>query len=56
MSILALGMFGLAPLSYGLGGFIGDLAGPRGITVAGGAVIVLSGLGGLFSRALREAD
>jgi hypothetical protein len=56
MSLLALGLFGLAPLSYGLGGFIGDATGPRGITVAGGAVIVLAGLAGLFSRALREAD
>ena len=44
MSLLALSLFGLTPLAYGLGGLLGDVLGPRGILLAGAAVVGMTGV------------
>jgi MFS transporter, DHA3 family, macrolide efflux protein len=54
MALLSLSLFGLTPLAYGLGGLLGDLLGPRGILVAGGLVVALTGAILLASRPVRE--
>jgi MFS family permease len=53
MSVLNLGMFGLAPLAYACAGALGDLVGPRGMLAAAGALIAVTGLVSLVSPALR---
>jgi MFS family permease len=44
MSLLALSLFGLTPLAYGLGGILGDVLGPRGILLVGAGVVGLTGV------------
>jgi MFS family permease len=55
LALFMLGVQGLAPLSVGLGGLAADLAGPRGVFLAGGAVVTLAGAYALSRRAFREA-
>jgi MFS family permease len=56
LSLLTLGQFGLYPLSYGLAGWIGDVAGPGRIVTAGGLVVALSGVIGLTRRVFWRTD
>jgi hypothetical protein len=44
MSLLALSLFGLTPIAYGLGGILGDILGPRGILLVGAGVVGLTGV------------
>jgi len=54
MALLSLGLFGLTPLAYGLGGLLGDTLGPRGILLAGGAIVFLTGAIMLARKPLRD--
>jgi MFS family permease len=54
MSLLSLSLFGLTPLAYGFGGLLGDVVGPRGILVAGGAIVILTGVLLLACRPIRQ--
>jgi MFS family permease len=54
MSLMAMSLFGLTPLAYGFGGLLGDVLGPRGILLVGGAIISLTGAMLLPRRAIRE--
>ncbi len=56
MSVLALGMVGLTPLSYGAVSLVGDLLTARGIMAFGGAFMILSGAIGLSRQAIRDVD
>jgi predicted MFS family arabinose efflux permease len=54
LALLSLSLFGLTPLAYGFGGLLGDLLGPRGILLAGAAVVGLTGVLLLLCRPIRE--
>ena len=56
MSLLALGMVGPTPLSYGAVALAGDLLGPRGIVALGGAFMALSGVIGISRKAVRGGN
>jgi hypothetical protein len=56
MSLLALGMVGLTPVSYGAVSLAGDLLTPRGVMACGGAFMILSGAMGLSRRAIRDVN
>jgi hypothetical protein len=55
MALFSLSMAGLAPLSHGLGGLVGDALGPRAILLLGGACVVVAGALTLAVRPMREA-
>ena len=56
MALFKLGVMGLAPLSLGIGGAVGDAFGPRFALGAGGVVICLSGAYALWQRDFRTAE
>lgn len=56
MALQSLAIFGVAPLGYALAGLIGAMLSPRGLLAVGALSITISGLMGLASRAMREAE
>jgi hypothetical protein len=56
MALFTLGLMGLTPLSYAVGGVLGDAAGSRGILVLGGACVSAAAVIGLSSRSMRNAE
>ncbi|HEY8743854.1 MAG TPA: hypothetical protein VIU62_12180, partial [Chloroflexota bacterium] len=56
MALWSLAGFGLTPLTYALAGAIGAALSPRGILAAGALSITLSGVIGLASRQMRDAE
>ena len=56
IALLSFSLFGLTPLAYGLGGLLGDVLGPRGILIAGGAVIILCGAIMLARKPIRDVE
>jgi MFS family permease len=55
MALFSLSLAGLTPLSYGLGGLVGDAVGPRAILLLGGACVVFAGALALAVRPMRDA-
>ena len=56
MGLFMLGVNGLAPLSFALGGALGAAFGPRALIAAGGLAITLGGVYALLQRDFRRAD
>lgn len=53
LSALMLGLFGLTPAAYLLGGYVGDWVGPRSLVLLFGGFMAAAALLGLGSRSLR---
>ena len=56
IALFMLGVFGLSPLSFGIGGAVGAVVGPRALLALGGGCVALAGVYSLAHRAFREAD
>jgi hypothetical protein len=56
MGMLMFGIYGLYPVSYGLAGWLAELAGVRALFALGGGLIIASGVLGLIVREQRGLD
>jgi len=56
MALQSLAIFGVTPLGYALAGVIGAMLSPRGLLAVGALSITISGVMGLASRQMREAE
>lgn len=55
MGVVTLALVGMEPLAFAVARWTGDSIGPRGLVLLGGVAVVLAGLAGLASRALRSS-